>query len=219
MSRFVVRNRRTFIGGSDARIIMGNDEAALIQLWREKRGEADPEEPGICIVILSSTEDQEVGLMGLRAGASGFLAKSVGVEALPRALRGAKAGEAVVSRRMAMRVIEGLRKVREDGSGMRPVRSRLTSREWEVLDLLCDGRSTEDVADTLVLSAETVRSHVKHVLGKLGVHTRAEAVEAAERLREEARRSADEQDQPAIDERELDRALRSLGPRGNTTSG
>ena len=95
--------------------------------------------------------------MGLRAGASGFLAKSVGVDALPRALRGAKAGEAVVSRRMAMRVIEGLRKVREDGSGMRPVRSRLTSREWEVLDLLCDGRSTEDVADTLVLSAETVR--------------------------------------------------------------
>ena len=142
-------------------------------------------EPGICIVILSSTEDQEVGLMGLRAGASGFLAKSVGVDALPRALRGAKAGEAVVSRRMAMRVIEGLRKVREDGSGMRPVRSRLTSREWVVLDLLCDGRSTEDVADTLVLSAETVRSHVKNVLRKLGVSSRREAVEAARRMRAE----------------------------------
>jgi len=123
--------------------------------------------------------------MGLRAGASGFLAKSVGVDALPRALRGAKAGEAVVSRRMAMRVIEGLRKVREDGSGMRPVRSRLTSREWEVLDLLCDGRSTEDVADTLVLSAETVRSHVKNVLRKLGVSSRREAVEAARRMRAE----------------------------------
>jgi predicted phage-related endonuclease len=44
MSRFLERDRRTFIGGSDARIIMGNDEAALIQLWREKRGEAEPQD-------------------------------------------------------------------------------------------------------------------------------------------------------------------------------
>ena len=142
-------------------------------------------EPGICIVILTSTEDDDVGVMSLRAGASGFLAKSVGVEALPRALRGAKAGEAVISRRMAMRVIEGLRRVREDGSGMRPVRSRLTSREWEVLDLLCQGQTTEDVADTLVLSAETVRSHVKNVLRKLGVRSRREAIETARRMRSE----------------------------------
>src|SRR5260221_8135163 len=52
-------NRRAFIGGSDARIIMGNDEAALVRLWREKRGEAEPEDPsGNLIVQLGSATEQ-----------------------------------------------------------------------------------------------------------------------------------------------------------------
>ena len=73
--------------------------------------------------------------------------------------------------------------VREDGAGLRPVRSRLTSREWEVLDLLCEQLSTDEIADTLVLSPETVRSHIKNLLRKLGVRSRREAVEQARRLR------------------------------------
>ena len=121
--------------------------------------------------------------MTLRAGASGFLCKSVGVDALPRALRCARDGEAVVSRALTMRLIEGMRRVREDGSGMRPIRSPLTPREWEVLDLLCQERSTDEIADTLVLSVETVRSHIKSVLRKLGVRSRQEAVKAASGLR------------------------------------
>ena len=63
-----------------------------------------------------------------------------------------------------------------------PVRSPLTSREWEVLDLLCEGRSTDVIAEDLVLSTETVRSHVKGILRKLGVASRDEAVAAARRL-------------------------------------
>ena len=121
--------------------------------------------------------------MTLRAGASGFLCKSVGVDALPRALRCAKDGEAVVSRQLTMRLIEGLRRVRVDGAGMRPIRSPLTPREWEVLDLLCQERSTDDIADALVLSVETVRSHIKSVLRKLGVRSRQDAIKAAARLR------------------------------------
>jgi NarL family two-component system response regulator LiaR len=148
-------------------------------------------EPDLEIVILTSTEDDEVGLAGLRAGASGFLCKRIGVSALARALHGAVAGEAVVSRRLTMRLVDSMRRVRPDGAGMRPVRSPLTPREWEVLDLLCAGKSTDDIAEALVLSAETVRSHIKSVLRKLGVRSRQAAVEAARRMRAELAVSAD----------------------------
>jgi two-component system, NarL family, response regulator LiaR len=140
-------------------------------------------EPDVDVVILTSSDDDEVGILGLRAGATGFLNKRAGVEALPRAVRGAVAGEAVVSRRLTMRLVDTIRRTSADGAGIRPVRSRLTPREWEVLDLLCAGQSTEEIADTLVLSSETVRSHIKNLLRKLGVRSRQAAVEEARRMR------------------------------------
>jgi NarL family two-component system response regulator LiaR len=66
---------------------------------------------------------------------------------------------------------------------MRPVKSPLTPREWEVVDLLHARNGTEEIAEILVLSIETVRSHIKHILHKLGVSTRAEAVEVAQQMR------------------------------------
>src|SRR4051794_13412452 len=98
-------------------------------------------EPGVDVVILTSSDDDEIGIVGLRAGAAGFLNKRAGVELLPHALHGVVAGEAVVSGRMTMRLVAQMRLTRADGAGIRPVRSRLTPREWEVLDLLCAGRS------------------------------------------------------------------------------
>jgi two-component system, NarL family, response regulator LiaR len=139
--------------------------------------------PDVRVVMLTSSDSEEVGLTTLRAGAAGFLGKSVGLEALPRALRCARAGEAVVSRAMTMRLVEEMRRVREDGMGMRPIHSPLTTREWEVLDLLCQDRTTDDIAETLVLSVETVRSHVKAVLRKLDVRSRQDAVRVAARMR------------------------------------
>jgi two-component system, NarL family, response regulator LiaR len=139
--------------------------------------------PRTAIVLLCSDEDAEMGLMALRAGASGYLSRRIGLDALPRAVRAAQVGEAVISRRLTMRIIDGMRRVREDGAGLRPVRSRLTSREWEVLDLLCEQQSTDQIAETLVLSPETVRSHIKNLLRKLGVRSRREAVEQAKRMR------------------------------------
>jgi NarL family two-component system response regulator LiaR len=135
------------------------------------------------IVILTTADDDEIGLLGLRAGASGFLAKDVDVDVLPQVLKGALTGEAAISRRLSMKLVEQLRRAPEGTGGMRPVKSPLTPREWEVIDLLAEAKTTDQIANTLVLSSETVRSHVKNILRKLGVRSREEAVAAAQRMR------------------------------------
>ena len=135
------------------------------------------------VVLLTSTDEEEMGLLGLKAGAVGFLSKDLDIDVLPRALRGAVDGEAVISRRLGMRLVEHLRRAPEGTTGMRPVKSPLTAREWEVIDLLYEGHNTEQIADSLVLSTETVRSHVKNILRKLNARSRAEAVAVAQRMR------------------------------------
>jgi DNA-binding NarL/FixJ family response regulator len=135
------------------------------------------------VVLLTSTDEEEMGLLGLRAGAVGFLSKDLDIDVLPRALRGAVDGEAVISRRLGMRLVEHLRRAPEGTTGMRPVKSPLTAREWEVIDLLYEGMTTEQIAETLVLASETVRSHIKNIMKKLNARSRGEAVEAAQRMR------------------------------------
>jgi len=141
--------------------------------------------PEQLVIVLTGAgdEDQELGLQALRAGASGFLSKDLEIDALPRTLHGVRAGEAAVSRKMARTLIDRLRDTPSGSTGMRPVKSPLTAREWEVIDLLKAAKSTDKIADELVLSTETVRSHVKNILRKLDVRTREEAVLAADRMR------------------------------------
>ena len=122
-------------------------------------------------------------MIGLRAGADGHLVKGLAYEDLVAAVRSAADGEPVLAPAVARRLIERLRALPDGGLGVRPVRSTLTSREWEVLDLLCAGLSVDDVADRLVLARDTVRTHVKRILRKLGVHSQAEAIEMANGIR------------------------------------
>ena len=86
---------------------------------------------------------------------------------------------------MTRRVIERLRAALASTPGLRPVKSSLTQREWEVLDLMTDGASTADITRELVLTTDTVRTHVRHIFRKLHAHSRAEAVELARRARED----------------------------------
>ena len=139
--------------------------------------------PDQTIVILTTSADDEMGLLGLKAGAVGFLSKDVDIDALPRILAGAYAGEAAISRRLGRRLLAHYRSSSDVSTGMRPVKSPLTAREWEVIDLLVESASTEGIADTLVLSTETVRSHIKNIFRKLGVRSRAEAVAVAQEMR------------------------------------
>ncbi len=139
--------------------------------------------PGQIVVILTTADDDEIGLLGLRAGAAGFLAKDVDIDVLPQVLQGALSGEAAISRRLSMKLVEHLRRAPEGTGGLRPVKSPLTPREWEVVDLLAESKTTDQIADQLVLSSETVRSHVKNILRKLNARSREEAVVIAQRMR------------------------------------
>ena len=140
-------------------------------------------DPSIHVIMLTGCGDPALGMRSLRAGASGFLTKDMELSALPRAVRGAVAGEAAISRSLAMHLVHQFRAAPAGAAGMRPVRSKLTDREWEVLDLITGGASTDDIARTLVLSTETVRSHRKNLYRKLEVSSREAAVEAGARLR------------------------------------
>jgi DNA-binding NarL/FixJ family response regulator len=141
------------------------------------------EVPGTRVIVLSASDDDQKAIRALRAGARGYLRKDIELDALPRAVNGVMAGEAAISRRLSMSVIDELRKTPAMGPGLRPTVSELTPREWQVLDLLTTGASTADIAVDLVLSPETVLTHVKNILKKLGVHSRRDAIRQAERLR------------------------------------
>jgi DNA-binding NarL/FixJ family response regulator len=139
--------------------------------------------PSTRMVFCTITDDEDAAVRALRAGAVGIVRKDLDVGPLMRALHGALAGEAAITRQLGMRLIEELYRQSEPGPRLRPAGGELTGREWQVLDLLIDGAGTSDIAQTLGLAVETVRSHIKHVLRKLGVRTRSEAVEIARRLR------------------------------------
>jgi DNA-binding NarL/FixJ family response regulator len=140
--------------------------------------------PGTKVLVFSREDDEDQQLEALAAGASGFISKSAPIEEVIEALTSVLRGDAVLPPMTTMALIERLRVLPEGGAGMRPVRSPLTQREWEILDLMSQGMDTHQMSETLVLSEETIYSHVKNILRKLGVHSRRDAVQAAQRLRD-----------------------------------
>jgi two-component system, NarL family, response regulator LiaR len=139
--------------------------------------------PEVRIVILSRADGGAEGLRALARGASGYLSRDMELGSLARAIEGLMAGEGAISRAMTAGLIEHVRHLSSSLRGMRPVKSPLTTREWEVMDLLSTGSSTAQIAKALVVSPETIDSHVQHIMRKLQAHSRAEAVEIAERAR------------------------------------
>jgi DNA-binding NarL/FixJ family response regulator len=137
--------------------------------------------PETRVLTISAVNDDETALAALKEGSFGHLTKDIPPAKLARLVKRAAAGEAVVPRRLTAGLLELV--CRLPDTGWRPVRSRLTNREWEIVELLADGATTQDIADSLVLSTTTVYSHVKSLLRKLGVHSRREAVPAAHTLR------------------------------------
>jgi DNA-binding NarL/FixJ family response regulator len=133
------------------------------------------------LILTVSVDDPETAIAGLRAGAIGHIDKNTEPEQLARLVLQAADGEAIVPQRLIKPLLQLVREVPD--TGWRPLHSRLTTREWEIVELLADGATTQRIAEHLVLSPTTIYSHVKNVLRKLDVHSRQEAIHAARTLR------------------------------------
>lgn len=139
--------------------------------------------PETHVVVFAVREDETVAIEALRLGADGYLTKDIDMSSLARALHGAASGEAAITRRMAARVLEKLRTSTEQLRHMRPVRSPISNRQWQVLDLLADGHSVPEMARILRVSPDTVRTHTRGLLRRLQAASTAEAIERADLLR------------------------------------
>ncbi|MEV6370962.1 DNA-binding response regulator [Micromonospora musae] len=129
------------------------------------------------VLILTTFDLDEYVVGALRAGASGFLAKDVPAEDLVTAIRTVAAGEAVVAPRILKRLLDRFADVLPDPSAT-PPRSlaALTEREREVLVQVARGLSNSEIAAELSVSETTIKTHVGHVLTKLGLRDRVQAV-------------------------------------------
>jgi DNA-binding NarL/FixJ family response regulator len=136
--------------------------------------------PQAKIVMLTVSDDDTALFAALRAGAHGYLLKTMDLKRLPSALHGVCSGEAAMPRALVARVLErfhGREPRRRPFVANEAAERRLTSREWEVLELLTRERSTAEIAETLVLSASAVRAHITSIVRKLDVADRAAAAE------------------------------------------
>ncbi|KAB1912254.1 response regulator transcription factor [Micromonospora sp. AMSO31t] len=129
------------------------------------------------VLILTTFDLDEYVVGALRAGASGFLAEDVPAEDLVTAIRTVAAGEAVVAPRILRRLLDRFADVLPDPAATPPkALNTLTEREREVLVQVARGLSNAEIARALSVSETTVKTHVGHVLTKLGLRDRVQAV-------------------------------------------
>ena len=130
------------------------------------------------VMLCASSSDDDV-FDALQAGASGYLLKGMNPARLGPTLVGVLRGEAALPRELTARLIREFRaRARRGETGLvRRGKNELTSREWDVLDCLCDGLSSRQIADRLFISQTTVRRHVGSILVKLEVPHRQAAID------------------------------------------
>jgi DNA-binding NarL/FixJ family response regulator len=145
-----------------------------------RRIAADDDLAGVKVIILTTFETDEYVYQALRAGASGFLVKDCEPEDLIRAIRVVARGEALLSPSVTRRLIDNLAGPGRAGRAVRSVPghdlSRLTEREREILSLVAEGLSNDEIAVRLYLSPLTTKTHVSRILAKLDARDRAQLV-------------------------------------------
>lgn len=125
--------------------------------------------PGVAVIILTATATESVLMEAMSAGCKGFIGKGDGLRTVLDTVRAVRAGEVRFNAKVVPR-----------SPGEVPLRP-LAPREREILRLLAAGASTNAISEELMLSSHTVRNHIRHILAKLGAHSKLEAVAIATR--------------------------------------
>jgi DNA-binding NarL/FixJ family response regulator len=127
--------------------------------------------PKIQVVILSTFDQDEYVYQSLQAGAKGYVLKDSGLDELLAVVRAAARGESLLSTNITTKLVKYISTPRRG--------QRLTNREGEVLSLVAKGLRNRDIARRLCISEQTVKNHINHIITKLGVQSRTEAVSRA----------------------------------------
>ncbi len=128
------------------------------------------------VLVLTTFDRNEYVYEALRAGASGFLLKDVRRGQLTDAIRAVMSGETLLAASITRRLVETFCRMPENDAARRAPLAGLTAREREVLTLIGQGKSNTEIAAAIYVAESTVKSHVAHILAKLGLRDRAQAV-------------------------------------------
>ena len=163
----IIRRERPDVVLLDVRM----PKAGGLDLLRELRqsGELPP------TILLTTFDDDEALLEGVKAGARGYLLKDVSLEQLTGAIHAVAAGETLIRPAVTERVLRGLEHVRRDFDALDPP-DPLTKREIEILRLMAGGYSNREIAEALGTAEGTIKNHASSILSKLGVRDRTRAV-------------------------------------------
>ncbi|MFC0473675.1 response regulator [Halalkalibacter kiskunsagensis] len=128
------------------------------------------------VIVLTSFIDDEKVYPVIEAGAFSYLLKTSSAIEIAEAIRGASQGKSVVEAKVTNKMMDRMR-----GNKQRPLHESLTPREKEVLELVGEGRSNQEIADTLFIGIKTVKTHVSHILQKLELDDRTQIAVYAHR--------------------------------------
>ncbi|MGW3470929.1 response regulator [Saccharopolyspora sp. NPDC000995] len=157
-------------------ILMDVRMAGVDGLEATRRITADPELPDTKVIVLTTFEIDEYVFAALRGGASGFLLKDTKPVELLRAIRLVAGGEALLAPSATRQLVREFVSMAPRSRRPHPQLHTLTEREREVLGLVAEGLNNEEIAERLVVSPATARTHVSRAMIKLGARDRAQLV-------------------------------------------
>ena len=179
---FEVRGEAADAKGAVDLVVAHEPDVALLDVHMPGGGIAAASDicarlPDTAIVMLTVSRTDDDLFDALRAGARGYLLKDMSHARLADALRGVIHGEAALPRGLVSKLVQEFQgRERDRRRRADPNADNLSSREWEVLELMADGHGTADIAERLFVAKVTVRSHVSSILRKLRVADREAAV-------------------------------------------